>query len=212
MNIRRDIDHIVYSVKDLDAACNDLEKRLGVRPVFGGYHRTQGTKNALLHLGGQTYLELLAIDESNTKIEAPRWMGIDLIDRPQITRWALKSSNLESDSSCLKSYDTKLGEIHGGQRKMTDGGLLTWRLVMPTCEPSVDVLPFMVDWQGSSHHPTDKLLKGCQLVGLKISHPEAEKIEHVLQGLGVNLKIEEAKVAGIKIVVKSSNGRVIKLQ
>ena len=208
MIIGRDIDHIVYSVKDLDAACNNLEKRLGLRPVFGGYHRTQGTKNALLHLGGQTYLELLAIDESNTEIEAPRWMGIDLIDRPQITRWALKSSNLEGDSSVLKKYDSRLGEIHGGQRKMTDGGLLTWRLVMPTSEPCVDILPFMVDWQGSSHHPTDKLLKGCRLVGLKIFHPEAAKEEGVLQDLGVNLKVEKGERLGISILVDSPNGRV----
>jgi len=208
MNIGRDIDHIVYSVKDLEAACNDLEKRLGVRPVFGGYHRTQGTKNALLHLGGQIYLELLAVDESNTKIEAPRWMGIDLIDQPQITRWALKSSHLESDSSCLKIYDAKLGEIHGGQRKMTDGGLLTWRLVMPTCEPKIDVLPFMVDWQASSHHPTDKLSKACQLVDLRIFHPEAAKVEQVLQGLGVTLKVEEAANMRISILVDSPNGIV----
>ncbi len=208
MNIGRDIDHIVYSVKDLDAACNDLEKRLGLRPVFGGYHRTQGTQNALLHLGGKMYLELLAIDESNTEIEAPRWMGIDLIDRPQITRWALKSSNLEGDSFVLKKHDVRLGQIHGGQRKMADGGLLTWRLVMPTSEPSIDVLPFMVDWQGSSHHPTDKLLKGCKLIGLKIFHPEAMEIEEVLQNLGVDLKVEKGEELRIIILVDSPNGIV----
>lgn len=208
MNIGRPIDHIVYSVKDLEAACNELEELLGVRPVFGGYHRTQGTKNALLHLGGQVYLELLAIDESNTKIEAPRWMGIDLIDNRQITRWALKSSNLEGDSAILKKQDVRLGEIHGGQRKMTNGGLLTWRLVMPTSEPSIDVLPFMVDWQASGHHPTDKLLKGCKLVELKIFHPEVAAIQEVLQDLEVNLKVEKAESARVKIVVESPNGIV----
>ena len=93
MNIGRKIDHIVYAVPDLSAACDELEELLGVRPIFGGYHDSQGTKNALLNLGNQCYLELLAVDEANTKIEAPRWMGVDLIQHPRITRWAIKSDN-----------------------------------------------------------------------------------------------------------------------
>lgn len=208
MNIKRQIDHIVYSVPDLEIACNDLEKLLGVRPVFGGYHRTQGTKNALLNLGNQCYLELLAIDEANIEIKPPRWMGIDLITRPQITRWAIKSSTLQQDRLHLKRHNSKLGEIDGGQRKMQDGNVLKWRMILPIAEPVVDIVPFMVDWQGSSHHPTDKLLKGCRLVEVKVFHPQPSIVQAVFENLGVDLKVKKGEEVRISILVEGLKGVV----
>jgi len=59
-------DHIVYAVTNLEAAIDEFEKLSGLRPVFGGYHTTKGTKNALVNLGNECYLEILAIDEGNT--------------------------------------------------------------------------------------------------------------------------------------------------
>ncbi|MGB0932433.1 MAG: VOC family protein [Chitinophagales bacterium] len=208
MNIKRKIDHIVYAVKDLEIACNELEELLGVRPVFGGYHRTQGTKNALLNLGNQCYLELLATDESNTEVKPPRWMGIDLIDRPQITRWAIKSSNLEQDSLCLKNHNSDLGKINVGQRKMQDGNLLKWRMILPTAHPKIDILPFMVDWEGSSHHPTDKLLKGCRLVEVKLFHFKGDAEEKILKELGLDLEVKVGEEVMISILVKGLKGIV----
>jgi len=61
----------------------------------------------------------MAIDENNEKISAPRWMGIDFIEKTQMTRFALKSENLEKDSAILKKYAAEMGEISGGARKTT---------------------------------------------------------------------------------------------
>ena len=61
----RSIDHIVYCVQDLDAAMDWFEDQTGVRPEFGGYHTTQGTKNALVGLGEDRYLEFLAVDSKS---------------------------------------------------------------------------------------------------------------------------------------------------
>jgi hypothetical protein len=56
--------------------------KLGVKPVIGGRHLLHGTKNALINLGNQCYLEILAKDEENPTFKGTRWMGIDLITQP----------------------------------------------------------------------------------------------------------------------------------
>ena len=141
------LDHIVYAVPNLEEAMNWFEAKAGIRPIFGGYHTTQGTQNALLKIGEKCYLELLAIDEENKEVTTPRWMGIDLITQPKITRWAIQSSNLQTDSKVLRTYNMEMGNITGGQRKKSDGKLLTWELTMPLAEPEVEVMPFLIDWQ-----------------------------------------------------------------
>ena len=103
--MNRTIDHLVYAVPDLEKTMDSLENQLGVRPILGGTHPNQGTKNALLHLGGQTYLELLAIDTDNTTIQNGRWMGMDLIQKAQFTRWAIRSTDLAKDCSIVQNYN-----------------------------------------------------------------------------------------------------------
>lgn len=191
----KQLDHIVYAVPHLEEAMNWLERETGIQPIFGGYHITQGTKNALLKLGEKCYLELLAIDEGNTTITAPRWMGIDRITEPKITRWAIQSSNLQKDSKLLESHNSEMGNITGGHRKMTNGKLLTWELSMPLAEPEVEILPFLIDWQHSESHPADGLEQCCSLVALKLAHPEPERLQRVLKQLNLELKITKEAIS-----------------
>jgi len=208
MTINTTIDHLVYAVTDLDAAIANFEKKTGIRPVFGGYHTTKGTKNALVHLGKQCYLELLAIDENNTAIKAPRWMGIDFINENQITRWALQSTDLQRDSDVLKSYDELLGEISGGERQTSSGDLLKWQMTLPLSSPAVDLLPFFLNWENSTAHPTDHLAQACELIQLKMTHPNPTAIQNIFAKLNINIDLVQAAKTSIRAMIKTPNGLI----
>ena len=206
----RHTDHIVYTVPNLEEAVADLELRLGVKPIIGGRHPTQGTKNALVNLDNGAYLEILAADDENTDIAPPRWMGVDVLTRPRITRWAVKSDNLPADAAVLSAFDSGLGHTSAGSRRRPDGGTLRWELILPTALPEVDVLPFMVDWSESDIHPHEALPDvGCSVVEIRLSHPVPENIEPVLRKLGVALSVSKAEEAGISLVLRCPAGEII---
>lgn len=204
----KNIDHIVYAVPDLKQAMADLTTRLGVAPSFGGYHRDQGTKNALLNLGDGAYLEILAVDEGNTTVSAPRWMGVDVIDDFAITRWSVKGEDIIAEAAALRSFHPQMGQIYACQRQKSDGGLLQWQMTLPLAEPAIEVTPFVTDWKGGTIHPTDSLPAACQLLEIQLVHPKPRSLRSLLKKLDIDLTIEKGATASIKILVDSPQGKV----
>ena len=175
MNIAgRAIDHIVYAVSNLEETINYFNTTHGLNPTIGGRHITKGTKNALLNLGAGCYLEIIAIDHDNQKINAPRWMGVDLIKEAKVTRWSLKSDELEKDQVILLSHHADMGVIEEGQRETPDGSFLRWKMILPLAEPETELIPFMTDWSLSGFHPTDNLPQQCSLENIRFSAPDSD--------------------------------------
>jgi len=203
----RQIDHIVYATPDLEQSIEQIAEGIGIRPVIGGRHLTKGTKNALLHLGGKCYLEILAIDEESN-IEAPRWMGIDEISSPRVTRFCLRSHNLEEDAEKLTEYNTEMGVIEQGSRKMSDGGLLQWNMILPLAKPEVDLIPFVCHWPEESIHPTEKLEEGATLDYIRPSHPQAENLKAKYLSLGIDFEISKSEKPEIRVGIKGPKGTI----
>ncbi|NRB53376.1 MAG: VOC family protein [Saprospiraceae bacterium] len=204
----RKIDHIVYAVPDLDQAIHDFQLKTGITPVFGGYHKNQGTKNALVNIGDGVYLELITIDHDNAAISSPRWMGVDLITEAQVTRWSLKSDQLEPDSDALKAFDEQMGVIEGGQRKTANGDLLSWMMILPLAEPAVEIAPFVTSWGADSIHPTQNLPEVYPLLDILFYHPDPDSLSTLWRQLGLSYPIHPAAVAQIKIILDCPNGRI----
>ena len=201
------VDHLVYAVPDLEEAIEDLEKKLGVAPVIGGKHKSQGTHNALVHLGRNAYLEIIAADPSNETFTGQRWMGIDLITEPKITRWAVKSNKLDRDSGYLATVDPRLGDLKGGARKKPNGKKLIWKATVTLPEPEVEVLPFCIDWKGAEH-PTKELPQVCKLIELRGNHPTPWLIEAAVHSLNIDMKMGVEEEASIKAIIETPNGMV----
>ena len=205
-NRMRQVDHIVYCVPILEEGIDYIENILGVRPAIGGRHLNRGTKNALLNLGNACYLEILAADYENEDFKGERWMGIDLIDHPKITRWSIKSEDLKSDSRILQSYNPELSTIFGGSRKTTSGSTLSWNMMLPSSRPELELVPFMTDWSTSSVHPTDSLPEICTISSVFLSHPDPLGIQPVLDQLNIEIQVAKADEAKICVEINSPNG------
>lgn len=204
----REIDHIVYCVPDLDKAIDNFHDKTGTKPVIGGRHLKKGTRNALVNLENKCYLEFLAIDKKSSII-APRWMGIDLINEPTITRWSLKSTDLKAEQAILRTYNPELGQIEEGQRMTTEGKLLKWQMSLPLAHPKVELVPFITDWSQSEMHPTDALAEECSLVSLEVQIQQGdEPILNCIKQLVDNIPITKGKTDKITITIRGAGGAV----
>ncbi len=74
------LDHIVIAAKTLKQGIDYVADHLGMEPQPGGQHTRIGTHNALLSLGADCYLEVIAIDPELPTPNRPRWFGLDQID------------------------------------------------------------------------------------------------------------------------------------
>lgn len=200
------LDHIVYAVSDFDQAIHDLEEKLGIRPEPGGRHLLRGTKNALLNLGNSCYLEILAIDHENTSFIGQRWMGMNLITQPTITRWSIQTNEIEKHSHIIKKQRPELGDIADGERKTPEGETLKWKMTLPLPAPEIDVIPFLIDWSASDFHPTDRLETGCSIHSISLYHPQPEMIETLLEKLSLKMKVSFAVSPKISIQISGKNG------
>ena len=209
MPIPKAIDHIVYAVSDLESGIAELQQKLGVKAQIGGRHSTQGTKNALINLDKDCYLELLCIDEENSQIQPPRWMGIDLYTKSQITRWALKSSQIEQGAAILKSYHPDMGKLFGGSRNVADGSVLKWNMCLPLAAPEVEIAPFLVDWSQSEIHPSKRMPDmNCKMLDFYAIHPNPESYANVMEKFGIDLRIERGENISLRLVLECPNGKV----
>ena len=201
------VDHLVYATPDLAAGVERVERLLGVKAVPGGQHPGGGTRNALIRLGDETYLEIIGPDPDQSKPPRPRRFGIDELKAPRLVTWAVKGTDLDSIVKTAKSHGLDPGQVQSGSRKRPDGVLLSWRLTVSPVLTADGIVPFFIDW-GDTPHPASALPKGCTLVALRAEHPDANRIKAGLSGLGLNLHVDEGSAPALIATIRTPKGDV----
>ena len=201
------VDHLIYATPALEPAVAELERRLGVRASPGGQHLGEGTHNAVIPLGPRIYLEILAPDPTQPRLQRPLWLGIDGLTAPRLVTWAAKSDRLDDLVARARDLGLPLGRVRPGSRRRPDGTTLTWRFTDPHTVLADGIVPFFIDW-GSSPHPAGRAPQEVGLVGLRAEHPDGDQIGAKLLRLGVGLDVSLAPKPALIATIQTPRGRI----
>ena len=205
MSVR--LDHLVYAAPDLERAVDEIEALVGVRAAPGGRHLEEGTRNAILGLGGDSYLEILAPDPSQRRPDRPLWLGVEGLSRPRLTAWAVKGSELEALVERARAVGVHLGGVQPGLRKRPDGTLLEWEFTDPHVVAAGGLVPFAIDWK-SAAHPAAGAPAGVSLVALRAEHPDPAGVAALLRGLGLSLRVTKGRTPALIANLETPRGLV----
>lgn len=200
-------DHLLYATPDLDATVADLGARFGIRPEFGGRHPGRGTRNALLSLGPDRYLEILGPDPEQPPPAHPRWMGLDGLPAARLATWVARSDDLERDLEHARLAGEELGPPAAGSRRRADGVELSWRMAGADAPRMGGVIPFLIDWNGSPH-PGASTPGGCRLLEFHAEHPDAARARVVLEALGLEIPVLEGAAPRLVARLETPRGEV----
>jgi hypothetical protein len=201
------MDHLVFGVPDLSGGIELLEHKTGVRARFGGQHPGRGTHNALLSLGGRRYLEIIAIDPLQTEAPGLLFPGLKTLSQPQLIAWAVAvESVVETAKRAAAANIETIGPL-AGSRAQADGSLLTWK-TLRLVGPQVAGLPFFIEWQAGTAHPSQQSPVGCTLTAFEVGHPDAPWLRRTLLELGVDVQVVHASRLGLKARLQTPKGDV----
>jgi hypothetical protein len=89
------LDHILWAVPDRDEGIAYFERLTGIRAVIGGSHPGRGTRNALVSLGANRYLELIAPDPAQPPAEN-FGAAIRSLTAPKLLTFVVACTDLET--------------------------------------------------------------------------------------------------------------------
>lgn len=201
------IDHLVFATNDLQQGIERIEALLGLPTSPGGSHPGMGTRNALLSLGPERYLEIIGPDPDQTEFQGERIFGIGTIEQSQLVHWCIRKNGLSSFVQQMKQQGIELSGVIPMSRVTAEGRLLQWELAFPASTGEECPLPFFIDW-GSSPHPTSGLPLGAQLKSFQIRHPEAKSINDQLRVLSIEPCAVEDPQPGYRAIIRCPRGEV----
>jgi hypothetical protein len=196
------LDHIMYATPDLEKGITEITKLTGVTPAAGGSHPGRGTRNALLSLGADQYLEIIAPDPQQNLAGT---MGAELIARGTsgIRGWAVATNDLVKVRTTATQHDLKPRPIIDMNRTTPAGVRLDWQLFLVSGNT---LLPFFIDWK-KSPHPALTTPRGCTLSAFTISAPNVDEVKALLDALEIDVAVVKGE-AGFSARLQTPRGVV----
>jgi hypothetical protein len=199
------LDHLLLGIDNLDRGIAWVEEKTGIRVAFGGVHPGRGTRNALLALGPDCYLEIIAPDPEQN---SPTWFAeILTFKQPRLLTWAAHTADLEGLAKRAVAAGIQIDGPHGGARSRPDGRTLSWKLFHLRDNHS-GLLPFLIEWGHGSIHPATDAPRGCRLIDFHLESAGAADLSRICRALGIEVAIKTAAGAGLHALISSPRGDV----
>jgi Glyoxalase-like domain len=199
------LDHILLGCTVLTSGIELVAKHTGVRAAFGGVHPGRGTSNALLSLGEKHYLEVIALDPLQS--DTPDHYGLAKLIVPRLVGWAAHPGDLDSFATRLRDADIAFDGPNPGSRKRPDGRLLQWK-TLNLKDDRDGLLPFFIEWNVDTIHPSADAPAGCRIVRFEIATPEPELLSKIVATLGLDVKIAKAEKAQVRATIAGPKGEL----
>lgn len=197
-------DHIAIACSQLDQGVSWVETALGVEMETGGKHAYFGTHNALLGLGPDAYLEVIAIDP-DSPYTGSRWFDLNAFSgSPRLVAWICSVPDMDQ---ALATYPFA-GPAHDLQR-----GDLTWRFACPDTGGLLmgGAFPYLIEWGQGVPHPSSRLRdQGLRLDRLDITHPDADQLPVQPEG-GVEVRYHAGADISLQAHIRLAEGRLATL-
>jgi hypothetical protein len=205
------LDHLVVIAPALDAGVRFVEQSLGCVMQAGGQHVRMGTHNALLKIGEQSYLEVIAVDPTLPAATRSRWFGLDTLSpsqKPRLATWVMRTPDMEST---LHSAHFDFGPVQPMSR-----GALNWLITIPDdgCLLCHGLMPSLIQWKTETLPASRLPDSGVSLVHLELYHPRIPDLQDCLQrchleGLVTFHSCPESATPALKAVLQTSRGIVV---
>ncbi len=181
------LDHLVWLAANLDEACAQFEAMSGVAAQHGGKHPI-GTHNALVGLGPQVYLEIVApqpgVTEGHPWVTAARNRP-----EPHLLAYCMRSAQQLPD---LAKQVTTMGLSDAApfplSRAQPNGKLLEWELYMPSIPGAGAAVPFLIDW-AKTPHPSISASSAATLMSFAVEHPDPDSIAPAMSLLAPGVRV-----------------------
>jgi catechol 2,3-dioxygenase-like lactoylglutathione lyase family enzyme len=203
------LDHVIIGCSDLDGGIRFVEGHLGVRAAFGGVHPGLGTANALLSLGDRHYLEIMGPDP-NAKDLAPEYAAevaqLKALTSPRLVGWAVHRDDLDQFAQRLSVEGVATDGPTAGSRRRPDGKTLRWKTLALKSDPD-NLLPFFIEWESSSIHPSQDAPAGCRIDSFAVAHPEPDAFRAQLKQLELTgLQVGPGAAPELRLRLASAKG------
>jgi hypothetical protein len=161
------VDHVVYAAEHdgLQATAARLAKLIGVDPVDGGIHPRFGTRNVILPLAHERYVEVVEVLEHPAADKAP--FGQVVRGRSQAgggwIGWVVRVPD-------ISAVESRLGRQSApGNRHRPDGVELRWRQLGVRGLQADPQLPFFIEWEAGAPHPSEDATTSVTMESLTIA-------------------------------------------
>ncbi len=172
-------DHFLIGAPELGRGIRYLEVLAGAPLEPGGSHPGQGTCNALLGLTADTYLEVIAAEPGETPITGLQ-AYLRQVAEPGLMWWAVRCDDLVQLQRRLEAGGRGVRTVVPGSRRLPNGSLLTWKLLMPEPDASGIAMPFFIHWDDPDLHPARRLDSQGRLDTVTLHAPDPESLQAVL--------------------------------